>query len=405
MSVTATKNTGVSPTVRLRWGRIAGVLSLAAILSVSFLRLSSWQNEQHWTNAGIAELEAAVRQHPDDARLLRNLALRREQQGRDQDAFDAFTRAAAADGDDEAAWLGSARLTARLYGNQGALDLLSVYLKRHPNSSAAHRALAEIYLGFRAHRRVWEEATAVLRSDPTNADALRLKGIAEMSMNRLPDAESSLRQAVALAPQDWQASFAMAGVFVARYRNAEAETAYRRTISLAPSEVMPHLALAKLLFDTAKSPADLQNAHDEAERTVTLNPNAPGGYLLLGQIDARLSRGADARKDLLRARQQSPLEPAVAYELARVYQRTGDAANAASELARFRRLNAYLSEMRLLIERLSQNHTNDAMRLKLARLAASHADASEAARQYRLLLARNAFPDIARQELSRLTPP
>jgi len=45
------------------------------------------------------------------------------------------------------------------------------------------------------------------------------------------------------------------------------------------------------------------------------------------------------------------------------------------------------------------------MRLKLARLAASHADASEAARQYRLLLARNAFPDIARQELSRLTPP
>lgn len=392
----------VSYKSRLRQGRGVGVLLVLLLLAVALRALWHWREGDAWKNAAVPELEAAARRSPTDARILHWLGLRLEQQGRDREAFDALTRAASADADDEVSWLGAARLSRKLYGDQGALDLLAFFLKRHPHSKLAHIALAEVYLDFHTYPRVWEEAAVALREDPSSAEAFRLEGVAEAGMNHLSDAEKSLRRSIALAPADWRSQFALAGVLTVLSRNDEAEKVYRATVALAPMEPAPCLTLGQWLFQRAKTPAQYAEAQVLASRCIALAPATPGAHLLLGRIASRLSQWPQARTELLAAKQLEPHAPEVAYELARVYQHLGEAENAARELRRFQWLDAYLRQKKTLIERLTINDRDNKTRLALARLAAANGDDFEAERQYRLLLARQAFTEIVRKEISHL---
>src|SRR5581483_1214634 len=220
------------------------LLALPLLLAVAaYLWTAPIRAERALRSASFDTLIAASKREPNNPRVFYHLGLRLQTFGQIGPARAAFARAATLDGDDEDSWLAWAAMAGALGSDQEAFATLTQFLKTHPRSERAHFALALFYHEEDALQRAYEEALAAARINFGNAAAWRLAGVEALALNKYPEAESALRQA------------------------------------LAPDQAATVLALGRAQLKRAANPSDLEGARQTLARAVALNPNAAPALL------------------------------------------------------------------------------------------------------------------------------
>jgi len=167
-------------------------------------------------------------------------------------------------------------------------------------------------------------------------------GIAQYSQGQYENAIKSFCEAVDLTPSDprpYQFLGEMYGV--APELAPEITRRLARFVATRPRNAMGHLFYALSLWKGqpgAAAPPDLKQVEALLRRAVALDPRLAKGYLELGILLSDQQRFAEAVAPLRRATQLDPSQPQAHYRLAQAYQRTGQAALAASELRLFEQL-------------------------------------------------------------------
>lgn len=202
--------------------------------------------EAHETEAGLAELAAALKLKPDHPDLLRNLAQAELDAGQTAQALAHITQAQQIDPTSAAGWqlLGSARLQ---LGEAGpAAEAYGEARRRRPDSPAAAYGLAVAL--FQAGR--LEEAIAVfaeLRRREPDFPGLHLNyGGALLDAGAAREALAEFDAALAREQPTAELLYLRSLALLKLERRAEAEAAARATLKLAPGYV-PALELAREL--------------------------------------------------------------------------------------------------------------------------------------------------------------
>ena len=387
-----------------RGSQAAAAVLLAALTAVAaYLWTAPRRAEEALKRAPEHVLRTRTEQDPGDPRPFYYLGLRLQEAGDREAAHQAFLRAAALDASDEAGWLAAA---ATASAPEEAFRILSLFASQNPGSAAGHLALARFCLGDGRQQAAFDAASAAVRLDPRSAEGWRIRGLAALAQRHTPDAESSLRRAVALDAGDWQARVGLAGILLfmsPEPKSEEALSLYREAVRLAPDQPSARRALGEALLTVAAGPAEFEAAGETLARAAEMEPDDPRVFLLLGQAYNGQRRWKDARDALLRARRRTPLDQNVAFELARAYEGLGDRKAAAREAERRKTLKAYADEKFRLMTIANEEAGNDQQaRLKLARLCAAHGETAEAVSHYRQALAHAPGLQAARRELAAL---
>lgn len=379
--------------------RIQIAALLVLVPAAIYLWTAPHRREIALQHAALPELQEEFRRQPENPRVAYYLGMRLREAGRIEEAQAAFKTAAAQTIDDEDIWLAWASTQS---DSQQTFDILTLYLTKHPLSARGHLMLAENYQQNSAYKRAYEEASTATKLDPHNADAWRVEGVNALAWSRTAEGLEALRHAVALAPADWHNQLSLGDAHLEAGKRADALASFREAVRLAPEQPVAHLSLGKCLLEQPTTPADIELARQSLLRSATLGPEIPLVYLLLGQAYVQQRDWSKAREALETARRLTPNDDKVSFELARVYNRSGDQKSADLELARHERLRLYKSEMRKLQEQIIQKPNDPQLRLQLARLYAAHDDFTAAVQQYRQIIGRSPDSTDARQELAQI---
>lgn len=386
---------------RTKVHRIGLGLSAVLICLVVYLRVVRFPQRPDYRSFSLSRMQAEAQKSPDDGRLHYAIGERLRLLGQFQPAYESFAKAAQLDVDDEDSWIATASLAQQLYGDQGAFDLLHLFVQRHPRAGRTHLALAQLYQDNQSHARAYEEACAASQSLPGNAEAWRIRAIEALALQHIPDAEASLRKAIACAPGDWRNTTSLADVFMESRRLDEAIPLYRQAVNLAPSEGLVYAALGRSLLEKARSKEQIEEARQALVRAVSLRPDIPITYFLLGRAEMRAGRWQEARKSLEVAQKLDPNNAEVAFALMNVDGHVGDSAAAAAQGKRHREILDYHARKKMIEEQITQARGDTKpMRLNLARMCVDHGDFKLAVQQYRFMLVHGEkFPALA-QELA-----
>jgi tetratricopeptide (TPR) repeat protein len=378
------------------------LVALPLLIAVAgFLWTAPTRAERRLRSASFSELRAASLREPNNARVFYHLGIRLRDLGQLGPADAALARAAALDPESEETWLAWGAAAAAFGRDQEAFEAFSKCALAHPNSKQAHLALAVFCHQHFALPRAYEEAVAATRCDPQDATAWRLAGVTALQLQDLQGAENALRRAIALAPADWRSQLALGQLLTARHRSAEALNCYQEAARLAPDQAQITLVLGEAQLRAAKSDSEVEAARGTVARAVQQDPTSAGALILLGQALVRLGRWQEARTTLAAAEKSVPRNASVHFELARVYRQLGDSAAAARETQAHAKIKSY-DEARLSLGSQVRTGKDSAIRLRLARLCAANGDVQQAIIEYRTLIAHASHVDAAQRELAVL---
>jgi len=158
-----------------------------------------------------------------------------------------------------------------------------------------------------AHHRAGKLAEAeslyrqVLRTDPKNADALRLLGLISAARGNAPEAEQLIRQALKIAPRSADAWNDLAGVYAQTAKTEPALEAFRKAIDANPNHAGARNNLGDLLNQLGRS----EEAFKCWEETIRINPNIPEPHYNIGRhffAQGKLEAAAQCYHRALKAR-------------------------------------------------------------------------------------------------------
>jgi Flp pilus assembly protein TadD len=202
-----------------------------------------------------------------------------------------------------------------------ALTLLGVILAVKGDNAGALSAL--------------REAVALA---PENYDAQLALGRALYGASDPKGAATAFRAAIRLKPDDAKTRFFLATTLEAAGDDAGAETAYRELLTLRPDSAEGHLGLGVLLV---KLGADRENEGiKELSRAISLNGELYEARIALGRALVRHGRPQEALEHLQRAAALAPRNPEPHYQLALAYRRLGRTAEAEKENANVKEIHA-----------------------------------------------------------------
>jgi tetratricopeptide (TPR) repeat protein len=189
-------------------------------------------------------------------------------------------------------------------------------LRLRPQMTGAYRALAEVALQSGDADSMKEIADTMIQSGPWSADGYFLRGTAFLLNKNYPQAESDLKKAIDIAPQNPVGYTRLAALRVAQNRASEAEGLYEQALKLDGNSLealqglvgiyqkqnQSEKALARVRSQVAASPTNSQfyyllgaleasaknigNAQAALEKAVALDKNNLDAFLLLGQVHA-----------------------------------------------------------------------------------------------------------------------
>ena len=172
----------------------------------------------------------------------------------------------------------------------------------------------------------WEEAEQlyreVLRSNPTNVDAMRLLGNVTLQTGRIYQAERLFRRAVSNAPDYVLAQIDLGCALKKQGRLEEAIDQFRQAISLEPDNVQAHY----LLGSTLSLAAQTYEAVDAYQRVLELAPKHTGAMLGLGHVLKTVGRQEEAIESYRNCIRQKPHNGEIYWSLAnlKTYQLTDE---------------------------------------------------------------------------------
>lgn len=183
--------------------------------------------------------------------------------------------------------------------------------------------------------------TAVSRAvslAPDNFDAQFALGRARYGANDPAGAARAFAAASALKPRDEQTRFFLASALESAGDDAGALAAYRELVTLAPGLAEGHLGVGVLLVKRAGD--DLSEGIRELEKALAIKEGLYEGQVTLGRALIRKGRIAEAVKPLQHAAKLAPNNPEPHYQLAIAYRRLGNKESADAESALVKKINA-----------------------------------------------------------------
>jgi Flp pilus assembly protein TadD len=131
----------------------------------------------------------------------------------------------------------------------------------------------------------------LVRADPADAGARRLLGGAYADLGRIPEAVTTLTQAVRLAPLVAEAHNDLAGALLLARQPQEAVGEFRTAVRLNPNDEYLHFNLAKVLEALGHG----AEARDELRAALALNPEFADAFDQLGIVAFENRQLADAQ--------------------------------------------------------------------------------------------------------------
>jgi cytochrome c-type biogenesis protein CcmH/NrfG len=169
---------------------------------------------------------------------------------------------------------------------------------------------------------------------PDNFDAQFALGRAFYGAGDPTGAARAFRAAIALKPADARARFFLASSFERAGDDGAALAAYRELAAVAPDVAEGHLGVGVLLVKRAGD--DINEGIQELEKALAINERLYEGQIALGRALIRKARFTESLTALKRAVELAPDNPEPHYQLAIAYRRLGqkDAAEAESVLVK-----------------------------------------------------------------------
>ena len=207
-----------------------------------------------------------------------------------------------------------------------ALAVARSVQKKHPHEEDGYQLEASVEIA----RQHWPEAMAALRGGLQNAPrpdlAIRLHQTT-LKAGRKAEAQAFAADWVKSNPRDTAFQFYLSDLAMAQQAWPDAEASYRRILIIKPDDPLALNNLAWLMMKQSK-PGALQFA----EKAQTLAPNQPALMDTLAQAlaaDNQVPKALDIEK---KAVQRAPDAASLRLNLARLYIRVGDKAQARTEL-------------------------------------------------------------------------
>lgn len=180
-----------------------------------------------------------------------------------------------------------------------------------------------------------KEAVAIA---PDNFDAQFALGRALYGAGDPADAVAAFRKAIALRGNDAKSRFFLATALEAAGDYDQARAAYSELVALYPENGDGHLGLGVLLVKLGGGRTE--EGITELSKAVTLNGNLYEARLTLGRALIKVGRPQEAIEHLVRAVELAPNNPEPHYQLAIAYRRMGKSQQAEQESLRVRQINS-----------------------------------------------------------------
>jgi tetratricopeptide (TPR) repeat protein len=187
------------------------------------------------------------------------------------------------------------------------------------------------------------------------------KAIDEKQKGRMESAVKLLEEAIRLAPNFFHAHNNLGILYLSAKRFGEAEREFKESHQLNPKTERPLVNLGSLYIEEASlEKSDKQSAGklldqalDNLEQSVKLNPRSALGYFLLGQANYRSSFLEEAEAAFKKARELNPSLSAARLMLANIYVQQSRWADVVENL------DAYLKENPKAADRASVEEMRD----------------------------------------------
>jgi len=212
------------------------------------------------------------------------------------DLIDALLRSAT----DERSFVIRARAAIAQGRYAEAEKLLTGFASSAPGDAALELGQLFLYLGRRDEgARLLQ---AVLTRGPRNspADSMRL-GLAARALGRFQDANTFLRSASGLAPDDPAINTAWGELFLEKYNRADAVRSFQVALKADPAYVPARIGLAQATLE--ENPPAAKSA---AESALEVNPNYVPAHLLIAELALDDRQRDDARASIRKALEVNP---------------------------------------------------------------------------------------------------
>jgi tetratricopeptide (TPR) repeat protein len=214
----------------------------------------------------------------------------------------------------------------------------------------------------------------MLKSNPTDDDALVYRSQLQISAGDLTDAQQTLQTVVANAPDNIEAHYAL-GVALQKQGSPErAENEWRQALRLDPN----YLDAERSIADAAMMQGDMNSLEDAANQMIRLQPGAADGYALRALANINRRRDAEAELDIRRAIAAAPQSALGYVQLGnlRLAQKKYDQAVAAYRDALERRARSIDALRGLVNVFVAEKQTDKAVAILNAQIAKDPANSS-----------------------------
>ena len=176
-----------------------------------------------------------------------------------------------------------------------------------------------------------------VRLAPENFDAQFALGRARFGAGDDAGAVAAFRAAVALNPRDARARFFLATALERAGNTDGALAAYRELAAAQPRASEGHLGLGVLLLK--RGGREAEEGIRELQRALEIDPNIYEARVALGRALVARGRADEAVEHLRRAAELAPANPEPHYQLSLAYRRLGRGQEAAAESAIVKRIH------------------------------------------------------------------
>ena len=226
-------------------------------------------------------------------------------------------------------------------------------LKINPRYSPAHLGLGSIYLAQGNTAKAQQSFETSIKLDPDNADSQFMLGVIYMQQNQMDKAEKALKIAQHSEKYDVDPEiFSRLGSISLRKNDLDnAEKSLSLAIKLNPNDIgsLNNLGVVYLKRN------DLARAEQAFRAVYQMNSENPGVCIMLAQILARTGKGLSEAVTLYnKAISLNPTNMQAYSDLANLFVKSGDRANAVRVLEKASEMNPNSRELRSQIEALKR---------------------------------------------------
>jgi len=155
----------------------------------------------------------------------------------------------------------------------------------------------------------------ILKVNPHEADALVFRGEIQLHNRDANGSVDSLQQAIKNDPNNGVAHYQLGLALEAQNNSAQAESELRQAVALRPDISDAQRALAGLQMQQK----DFDGLAQTAEQIIHMAPNSPDGYLMRALADMNRQQFAPADQDLRKAADLAPASPAAYVQMGNLH--------------------------------------------------------------------------------------